>query len=258
MLIPRDKDQRSAKFNAYVHRTDLALSLLAGIFIALYALEVLIPSISGIWQILLAAGNYGIWSCFVIDLLIRLCLSPSRVRYLLSHPIDVLAVVLPALRSLRILRIFASGQVLLSKRYGLAQAGQSIILSAGLLIIIGALAVLDAERGAAGTLITSFPDALWWAITTLTTVGYGDLYPVTITGRAVATALMLIGISLIGIVTASIASWFVVQTTEHQSEQGIAQKASEDELKEEIKDLRLQVEGMTRLLDNFIKRVNHG
>ena len=76
---------------------------------------------------------------------------------------------------------------------------------------LGALAVLDAEQDASGANITTFGDALWWSATTVTTVGYGDLYPVTTTGRFVAVALMLVGIACIGAITAGVAAWLVAQ-----------------------------------------------
>ena len=74
---------------------------------------------------------------------------------------------------------------------------------------LGALAVLDAERDAPGANITTAGDALWWAATTVTTVGYGDRYPVTTTGRFVAVALMVVGIAVVSALTAVIASWLI-------------------------------------------------
>jgi voltage-gated potassium channel len=78
--------------------------------------------------------------------------------------------------------------------------------SAVLLVFVGSLAVLDVEQNAPDAKILSFGDAAWWAITTITTVGYGDLFPVTPIGRLVAAALMMSGIAVLGVVTASIAS----------------------------------------------------
>lgn len=69
--------------------------------------------------------------------------------------------------------------------------------------------MLEAERFAEGSKITTFGDAIWWAIVTITTVGYGDLYPVTLLGRVIAVVLMLSGIVVIGILTAALASWLV-------------------------------------------------
>ena len=78
-----------------------------------------------------------------------------------------------------------------------------------LLAFCAALAVLDAERSSPDANITDFGDAIWWAITTMTTVGYGDRYPVTSVGRLVAFGLMIGGIALFGTVTATLASWLV-------------------------------------------------
>jgi voltage-gated potassium channel len=71
--------------------------------------------------------------------------------------------------------------------------------------------VLSFEHQAKGSNIHNFGDALWWAIVTVTTVGYGDKYPVTAGGRGVATVLMFVGIGLIGVLTATVASYFVEQ-----------------------------------------------
>ncbi|WP_329454986.1 potassium channel family protein [Streptomyces sp. NBC_01497] len=76
-------------------------------------------------------------------------------------------------------------------------------------LLVGSWLVVPAERGAPGASITSYPRALWWSLETATTVGYGDLYPVTLWGRIIAGVVMLVGISLFGILTAALATWFV-------------------------------------------------
>ena len=89
---------------------------------------------------------------------------------------------------------------------------------ASLLAFCAALAVLDVERSNPDANIGDFGDAMWWAVTTMTTVGYGDRYPVTGVGRLVAFALMVGGIALLGTVTATLASW-LVETVAAEKEQ---------------------------------------
>jgi voltage-gated potassium channel len=74
---------------------------------------------------------------------------------------------------------------------------------------VSAVQITITERVVEGSNIKNFGDGLWWAITTVTTVGYGDRYPTTIEGRFLAVVLMIMGISLMGVITASVAAWFV-------------------------------------------------
>jgi voltage-gated potassium channel len=96
---------------------------------------------------------------------------------------------------------------------------------------VASLAVLEAERNAPEASITTFGEALWWTITTLSTVGYGDRYPVTLEGRLVAATLMVAGIALLGVVTASIAAWFVenLRRTELQVSEDVEEVSSDVE-----------------------------
>jgi voltage-gated potassium channel len=94
------------------------------------------------------------------------------------------------------------------------------------LILISGLAVLDAERATPDANIDDFGDALWWAATTVTTVGYGDRFPVSGTGRLVAVALMLVGISLFGAVAATVGAWFasLMRTAVREEEAATAER----------------------------------
>ena len=94
-----------------------------------------------------------------------------------------------------------------------------------LLAFCGALAVLDAERASSDANITTFEDACWWAISTMTTVGYGDRFPTTGTGRLAAVALMIGGIAFLGVVTAALASWLVEQVTAAEEQQTVTLRA---------------------------------
>jgi voltage-gated potassium channel len=86
-------------------------------------------------------------------------------------------------------------------------------------LFLGAWLVLLFEENAKGSNIHTYPDALWWAIVTVTTVGYGDRYPVSAGGRAVAVVLMLVGIGLIGVLTATVASVFIKEHTDANKEE---------------------------------------
>ena len=114
----------------------------------------------------------------------------------------------PLLRPLRVLRLLLLVRIL-DRSASANLAGRVLVYvggAAATAVGLGALAVLDAERDAPDANITSFGDALWWASTTVTTVGYGDRYPASTEGRVVAVALMLVGIGVVGAVTASVAS----------------------------------------------------
>jgi voltage-gated potassium channel len=89
--------------------------------------------------------------------------------------------------------------------------------------------------------IKSFADALWWAITTVTTVGHGDRYPTTGTGRFVAGGLMLAGIALLGIVTASLASWLLDKVREVEAHAQAATRRDMERLAEEVHALRSEL-----------------
>lgn len=200
---------RADRLERYEGGTEWALTVLAFLFLAVYGVPILWPDLPETMLDVLARSSLVIWFVFALDLTVRLVLAPRRLAYAVRHPIDILAVLLPMLRPLRVLRVFTIGHTLFARGSGLVRTGQAVVFSAGVLILIGALAILDAERGVEGSNIGSFADALWWAMATVTTVGYGDLYPVTALGRAVAAALMVVGISVLGVVTATVAAWFV-------------------------------------------------
>ena len=89
------------------------------------------------------------------------------------------------------------------------------------MVYLGAVGVLDSERDAHGANITSFGDALWWASTTISTFGYGDRYPVTTQGQVIAVGLMIVGIGLLGLLTAGFAAWFFRQANEAAAERAL-------------------------------------
>jgi voltage-gated potassium channel len=94
-----------------------------------------------------------------------------------------------------------------------------VLIAAVATLVLGAWLVLLFEENAKGSNIHNYPDALWWAIVTVTTVGYGDRFPVSEGGRIVAVVLMLVGIGLIGVLTATVASVFIKEHTDDNKEE---------------------------------------
>jgi voltage-gated potassium channel len=198
---------------AWEHRTDIPLTVLATFYLVIYAVQVLATRPGQTWWGALDAAMWIVWALFVVDYGIRVALATRRLHFVVRHPLDLLVVAAPFLRFLRLLRLVAAvqtlGRVLRDDFRG--RVGSYLVVSVSLLAFVAALGVFEAERDAPEASITSFGDALWWVLTTITTVGYGDLYPVTTEGRLVAAGLMLAGIAVLGTVTAAIATWFLEQ-----------------------------------------------
>ncbi len=160
--------------------------------------------------------NLAIWGLFVIDYAIRLTLSSDRRRFVRSAWLDLIAI-LPldflraarALRVARLARLVRSVSVLwriTARVRGVLQTnGLATVLAFSCLLIgVGGLTIWAVEPD-----MGSLTDGLWWSVVTTTTVGYGDLSPTTSIGRVVAVVLMVVGIGTIGMITGSIATFFI-------------------------------------------------
>ena len=196
-----------ARWEKIVQWPLLAASVL---FLISYSWRVL-ADLDGPRNLLTLVVLVAAWLVFAVDYLVNLYLAPERRHWFITHLFDLVVVFLPVLRPLRLLRLVTllpifqrtPGQAVRS-RVGLYLAAAS-----SLLIWMGSLAVLDAERSAPRANITTVGDSVWWAFVTISTVGYGDYFPVTGTGRLVAVALMLGGVTLVGVITATLASWIL-------------------------------------------------
>jgi voltage-gated potassium channel len=216
------------------------LAIAAVLFLVTYSWEILDPRLPEAVRVLFQVVDYATWAVFALDYVVRVALAEQRRRYVLRHLFDLAIVVLPLLRPLRLLRLLVLLRFI-ERRAATSLQGRVaayVVVSTVLVLFTGALAVLDAERDAAGANITDFGTAIWWALTTITTVGYGDHYPITTQGRAAASVLMMGGIALIGVVTASVASWLV---------QRVSARSMSDEARS-IAQLREEVASLTALL----------
>ncbi|MEX2446332.1 MAG: ion channel [Dehalococcoidia bacterium] len=191
--------------------TDFPMLLLASLFAVLLLIPI-VADISTETQGTLDALSWLIWAAFALDISIRLVLAPNRRQYALAHWFDILIVAAPFLRPLRLLRLIGPiVRVAYEVRRLLARRGMIGALTFALVavaVVGSSVAAWRLEASADGP-ITDLPDAVWWALTTVTTVGYGDTFPVTPEGRAIGALLMLVGIGVFGVVTASVAAFFV-------------------------------------------------
>ncbi|SDH33120.1 voltage-gated potassium channel [Leifsonia sp. 98AMF] len=218
---------------------DWPLTAAAFLFLIAYAWEV-IGDLAGSASAVAEAVIAVTWTAFVIDYVVCLVLAPRRWRWFYTHLLDLAIVVLPALRPLRLLRLVTVLAVL-QRTAGRAFRGRVIMYVAGavaLLVFTAALAVLDAERSAPASPIHTFPQAVWWAFETISTVGYGDFTPITETGRLVAVGLMVGGVATLGIVTATLASWIVERVAETEADERAATHGEIVALSAQIAELR--------------------
>lgn len=203
-----DDDSRSSRWET---RSEIPLFVASLCFLGAYAVLVLASGLPEGWRDLCVAVALLAWAAFLADYVIRWRLSGRRFgpRYVRAHLMDTVVVLLPLLRPLRIVRIYEVVQrrrdeprLSLHARV-IAYAGMTALL----LGFAASLAVYQQERNAPGSTIRTFGDSVWWACSTLTTVGYGDVTPITPFGRLIAVGLMVCGLALLGAVTGSFSSW---------------------------------------------------
>lgn len=182
--------------------------------------------------------DYIICAIFFVDFLITFIRAENKRRYFFTWGWFDLLSSIPAvyfLRYFRFARILRIGRVLRGARAGKILASYVIgnransgiigaLLMTVLLIFLGSISILQVEQGLGGN-INSAEDALWWSVTTLTTVGLGDKYPVSTEGKIISAVLMFAGIGLFGVVSGFVASWFIAPSSkEGEKERSDIQK----------------------------------
>ncbi|KAB1659892.1 two pore domain potassium channel family protein [Pseudoclavibacter sp. CFCC 13796] len=215
--------------------TDWPLAIAALIFLFAYAWQVIGDLDGGLRTVTEWTMNVT-WAIFLVDYVVSILLAHPRWRWFYTHLLDLAMVLLPMARPLRLLRLITLLRVL-QRTAGAALRGKILVYvigTVGLLVLVGSLAILDAERGQPGSSIETYGDAIWWSIVTITTVGYGDLTTATLTGRLVAVALMAGGITLISTVTGTLASWIVERIHQVDEDNQAATRAQFRELERKI------------------------
>lgn len=190
---------------------DDTLTVLAVVYLAAFSYPAFVDPVPQNMQKILDSIQWVVYGFFLVDVIFGLITTKDKRHYLRTHPLEVISVALPVLRPIRLLRLVTVGsmviqRVAIGKQFTITL---KVFLFSILIAYISAVQITIIERPIVDSNIKSFGDGIWWALTTVTTVGYGDRFPTTTEGRAIAFALMLIGISLMGVITASVAAWFV-------------------------------------------------
>jgi voltage-gated potassium channel len=230
------------------------LAAAAVVFLVAYSIQVIenVPDRSStVFDIII----WGTWALFVIDYIANLILAERRLHWF-THNLHAAAILaLPMLRPLRLMRLLSVMQF--SHRLAGRRLRGRILTyafaSATLLVYAAALAALDAEQNVRGSTITNIGDALWWAASTITGTGYGDVVPVTFVGKLVGVGLMVGGLAIVGVIAASFASWMIesvgTRVIETQAEAERETEQVEAETRSEVAVLSDQVARLTALIE---------
>jgi voltage-gated potassium channel len=184
------------------------------VFLVAYSWTVLQPDMGRVLYAVLITLLALIWVAFLVDYVVRFRLAEDKRSFVQHNVVDLLSVLIPVARPFRLITDLFR---LPSLRGGSgSHLRRRIIIIAGTFVVmfiyVLSLAVYQVERYAPGSNIHSFGDSIWWACVTMATVGYGDYYPVTVTGRMLAVVLMIGGIAIVGTASATIVNYLSEQT----------------------------------------------
>jgi voltage-gated potassium channel len=226
--------------------------ILVGAFLVIPVIVIEESNVSDTWKTFGTFINWTIWLVFAIEVVVMLAVVPSKGKWLRDNPLEVAIVVLtppflPA--SLQALRVFRLLRVLrllrlarLARRLFSLQGLRYVALLALLAVLGGGAAFAAVEKE------SSTWDGVWWAVTTMTTVGYGDIAPKTVLGRVIGMAVMLVGIGFIAVLTGAVAQRFLASQLEEVTEAAADVEATDTEVLAELRKVRARLDRIeTRL-----------
>ncbi len=199
-------DRREALLTRVERITELPLLILAFVMVPLLAASLFWDLTSRVERLVLVL-DVVVWALFATDLGVKTAIAPDRRGFLMRHWLDVLIVVVPFARPFRLFRIVVYGTRAFSGVVRIVKVDFLLVYAVGLVLTVATI-VTTVEEGS-GSPLGFFPNSLWWAIATVTTVGYGDMVPSTPIGRVAGVVLMVGGIGLFGAVTANFAAIMV-------------------------------------------------
>ena len=177
---------------------------------------------SAAWRTGAQVANWIIWGVFALEVVVIAIVAPRKWAALRAHWVDaaIVLVTVPLygrllssvrlLRLVRLMRLLRAGVIV-----GRALQAERRLTTASMFRFVSVATVFlvftagAAEATVDGGDFKTWWDGVWWAVVTVTTVGYGDVYPHTVGGRVIAMLLMLVGIGFISVLTATVASFFV-------------------------------------------------
>lgn len=252
-IIPSEPSKRAVALSRYSEASEIPMVIVSLVFLGAYTWQVVAEPV-GTEHLIAELAMFLTWAVFLADFIITMALTEKRKRWSLMNVVNLAVVVLPVFRTLRLLRVVSLLRVL-NRATSLA-FGQRImyyvVSSSILLTYTGALAVLDAEREAEGANILNFGDALWWAFVTITTIGFGDRFPVTADGRLIAVGLAVAGISMIGLVTVTMGTWVMATLQKIRAEE-LAEE-EDDDLELELIKVQARGEELALELNRNVER----
>jgi len=249
----------SARGERWVQRTRQPLDILAVVFLGAFILLWGFPEAPPAFLRTLDFITWVVWAAFALDYAVRLLCSTPKGAFVRTHKLDLLMALVPMLRLLRVALLLRKALASVSTE----KIASSIVSIVVVVVVSAAFLVWRIEADAPGATILTFREAIWWAVVTTTTVGYGDYTPVTQAGRLVAMVLMIVGIGLIGTVSATVATWFVNRpkgrngagsASDEPMEDDTAESVSHDVLLSRLETLSAQQAEIRTLLEQMGKR----